>query len=527
MHSNTLSRHVPRVLQSITTPSIDSGALILALVLGTLLRLGPALGATMPLNDGGLFFLMAQELMQAHFRLPAFTSYNGAHIPFTYPPFGLYLAAVLARYGTWSLLDIVRVVPALFSVATIPAFFLLCRVLLRSRTECGIAVVAFAVLPTSWEWYLRGGGITRAPGFFFALVALVALAHLVQQRSWRWLLVAMLCSSFTLLSHPNAALFLGSSSLLVAFVHGRTRRAWGDMAVVACGGILLAAPWWFTVLARHGVAPFVAASSISDRVSPLLTLLSFGFTGEVLVPLLAVTGVLGAIIAVRDRHWLFPLWVVSVCLLDPRYGATYGIVPCAMLIAVGLERMVIPAIRPADAHQLGRLPLYVLSGYAAAAIITAGVVYRSPGSLLQPITPDDQATLQWVATHTPGDARFLIWSGQDVGRDAVSEWFPALTARRSVATIQGTEWLNDQLFDARGQRYAQLQACTSLRCIERWEQSGDEVATHLYVQHTRALHPADVDDADDARAVFLDELRHAPQYQVVYDRPGGLILAKR
>ena len=55
----------------------------------------PILASDFPINDGGIFFVMAGELSDAHLALPAETTYNNAHIPFAYPPLGLYVAAAL------------------------------------------------------------------------------------------------------------------------------------------------------------------------------------------------------------------------------------------------------------------------------------------------------------------------------------------------------------------------------------------------------------------------------------------------
>ncbi len=52
---------------------------------------------TAKVNDGGFFFSMTRDLEASNFRIPAFTTYNGGHIPFAYPPLGFYLAAILDR----------------------------------------------------------------------------------------------------------------------------------------------------------------------------------------------------------------------------------------------------------------------------------------------------------------------------------------------------------------------------------------------------------------------------------------------
>ncbi|HLI28429.1 MAG TPA: hypothetical protein VKZ60_15265, partial [Chloroflexota bacterium] len=75
------------------------GALLPALAL----RVGAVLGADFPLNDGGLFYAMTEDLRGAGFTLPWYTSYNAERIPYAYPPLGFYLAGALAALGPWSL----------------------------------------------------------------------------------------------------------------------------------------------------------------------------------------------------------------------------------------------------------------------------------------------------------------------------------------------------------------------------------------------------------------------------------------
>ena len=74
-------------------------ALLAALVIGALVRGWHVWEVDFPLNNGGLFYAMVRDIQRAHYHLPAFTSYNGAHIPFGYSPLGFYLAGVLNDRG--------------------------------------------------------------------------------------------------------------------------------------------------------------------------------------------------------------------------------------------------------------------------------------------------------------------------------------------------------------------------------------------------------------------------------------------
>ena len=62
--------------------------LFVALLFGAIVRFYPAISNGFPLNDGGMFYTMVQDLKANGYALPQFTTYNHADIPFTYPPFG-------------------------------------------------------------------------------------------------------------------------------------------------------------------------------------------------------------------------------------------------------------------------------------------------------------------------------------------------------------------------------------------------------------------------------------------------------
>ncbi len=54
------------------------------------------LNSQMPLNDGGPFYSMIQDIQKNGFALPLFTSYNLDHIPLVYPPLSFYFTALLS-----------------------------------------------------------------------------------------------------------------------------------------------------------------------------------------------------------------------------------------------------------------------------------------------------------------------------------------------------------------------------------------------------------------------------------------------
>ena len=98
--------------------------LLFALLLGGIVRFMPVAMAGFPVNDGGMFYVMVEELQANHFLLPAFTQYNLADIPYAYPPFGFYATALISSLFRIPALDVVRWLPPLVSTLSLLAFYL-------------------------------------------------------------------------------------------------------------------------------------------------------------------------------------------------------------------------------------------------------------------------------------------------------------------------------------------------------------------------------------------------------------------
>ena len=116
----------------------DKAGLILllcAIILGALVRLLHVWGLEFPINDGGLFYTMARDLQANGFLIPRVTSYNGGGLPFAYPPLGFYLAGSLETVFGWDLLGLMRWLPVIFNLLTIPVFYLFSRRLIEGSGQ--------------------------------------------------------------------------------------------------------------------------------------------------------------------------------------------------------------------------------------------------------------------------------------------------------------------------------------------------------------------------------------------------------
>ena len=72
-------------LRALVPASLDNVLVAAALILGSIVRLIPVLGSDFPINDGGLFAAMIDDLVRHGPSLPRVVDYNGGDIPFAYP----------------------------------------------------------------------------------------------------------------------------------------------------------------------------------------------------------------------------------------------------------------------------------------------------------------------------------------------------------------------------------------------------------------------------------------------------------
>lgn len=474
---------------------------LFATLLGAFVRLAPALASGFPVSDGGLFYVFVQEIQAAHFRLPLYSNYNQAAIPFLYPPLSFYLTGLLSSLTGISVLDLLRFLPSLISIATIPAFYLLARRLMRAELPAAAAAISYALLPTAFDFMIVGGGLPRALGTLFCILTLHQAAGLFTAGRRSRLAAMAVFASLTVLSHPVVAWFMVYSLAILFIFLGANRRALWNSLVAGVAVMLLTSPWWGICIARHGLDPFLAAFQAGSRSwSALLAPFLFLQTNELYLTLLAVFSLLGLFLCVRRRRFLVPAWLASVFVLETRLTATYAAIPTALLAGIGYVGVILPGLsgsrdgfseqdidrttglsreRPAGPGSGGWVAA-LATGYFLCYLLVAAYLAAPRDALPEP----QRQAMQWVRTNTPATSQFVVVSGiGQAGIDYVSEWFPALTERVSVATPQGYEWFPGQVFDRRWDLHAELQDCgdQNAHCLEDWADRAHAPYTHVYL----------------------------------------------
>jgi hypothetical protein len=500
---------------------IELGAVLYLTILGLVIRLAAPLLSHFPLNDGGLFHAMIVNIQNNNFVLPETTTYNSAEIPFIYPSLAFYLTALLSILTGIDIVDLLRVLPPVFSGLAIPAFYMLAREFTGSRLQTILAVLAFAFIPRVFEWHVTGGGISRAPGFIFSILTLKFVLQLYRKATRRNLLLSSLFSALTLLTHPDAAVQTAISAGIFFLWMVRTVRGVLNSFAVALGAIVLSAPWWVTAILRHGAAPFQAAISAVNTDSPNLIVrifvgFIFDFTDEPYLSIMSVFALLGIFISIERRDFLAFVWMFLLFLLKPRGSALYMMMPLALLAGLGLESAILNIFFAKNISPASEIPLPIVIQHKTARWFIAFVLVYSlmsafaTGEKLRrdfTLQPSDLDSMEWIRANTPASASFAVITGETTPfRDPWSEWFPVITERTSLATIFGYEWVSDGQFANRIERYETLQKCArgDVDCLSGWETENNLDFTYIYLQldNTTTLIQKTLSESENYRLIY-------------------------
>jgi len=153
--------------------------------------------------------------------------------------------------------------------------------------------------------------------------------------------------------------------------------------------------------------------------------------------------------------------------------------------------------------------------------LPVGLPSRAAAGPLEALPAAEREAMAWIANQTPAASKFLVLSPKTSWEvDYVLEWFPALAHRKSVLTVQGSEWLAGWTHARRACLYGRLRTdgMSGLGEMEDWLQRMGIAYSHVYVSRL-VQGPLDLD-------ALRDALVSSSRYRVLYDGRGGTVLAR-
>jgi len=124
--------------------------------------------------------------------------------------------------------------------------------------------------------------------------------------------------------------------------------------------------------------------------------------------------------------------------------------------------------------------------------------------------------MEWLRENVKeSDSVLLIPPSEDNRywwNDYISEWFPALSERESITTVQGYEW-KPEVFADRILLYTSLRSCSlDYDCIKEWQKEYNKNSGYIYFD--------DLEKQDRLSKDFLN----SGSYNVVYENEKVMIL---
>jgi hypothetical protein len=133
--------------------------------------------------------------------------------------------------------------------------------------------------------------------------------------------------------------------------------------------------------------------------------------------------------------------------------------------------------------------------------------------------PSNREAMTWVQENTPASSRFLVLTGDSsVFCDPVSEWFPALSGRQNLTTIQGTEWTQGPNFANYVWSAMDVQGCLANGDASCLDQAASR-SSYDYIYMSKVLRGNSNCRAGTEKEFpyFLEQMKKATDFQAIYE----------
>jgi hypothetical protein len=430
---------------------------------------------------------MAEILARTPFPLPnEIPFYGPGGIPFAYPPIAPYIAAFFVGPLHIPMLTYMKWAPPIFCILVMVAIYLVGHQLTKDRMKALVAVVIIFLAEPTYAFHATASGSVRSVALLWTMLSVLFTlqAYDVNRRGLIHASIAGLFLALTTMTHLSYAAFLVPGIVLITLLsptHLPLLQRLRRMVVIGVVGLVLAAPWWGTMIARHGIAVFLHAGSThgtgglvaavdANPLALVRTLLSwFANLGQTWWPsILSGVFILSVAYGLMRGRWLLPAWII-VTVASLGQTARFEIILCGLLAGeflVDISR---------STPQITRWPKLLgqetINGliFLAFAIGPIGLLgFRGIQWTEVQLTYDLLDVGQWIDEHTTAEARYLYLGTKE---DA-EEWLPFLAHRTPGISPWGAEWTGN--YNKQLGRKSELKNCINAQdasCVDQFVQS--------------------------------------------------------
>ena len=136
--------------------------------------------------------------------------------------------------------------------------------------------------------------------------------------------------------------------------------------------------------------------------------------------------------------------------------------------------------------------------------------------------------MAWIGENVPAASRFLVLTGTtSVACDSVLEWFPALTGRQSIFTVQGREWTEGKNFNNYILSTYPAQKCLSsddASCLD--SSVSPDLYDYIYLSKTLRANNCAPLDMPRTFPYFVQSMRQNNELSIVYETDDVIVWKK-
>jgi hypothetical protein len=225
--------------------------------------------------------------------------------------------------------------------------------------------------------------------------------------------------------------------------------------------------------------------------------------------------------------FFLPTWAITVLLIQGRGAFSKATVAFALIIGICVAQGVATIINKQISTNSRKVHMRLsMVGILIILYVSFSSIIENR-NLLSPLSVQERQAMVWVSTNTASTARFLVISPDWWGADRVSEWFPVLSHRNSILTVQGYEFAPNNAFSERIKSSKLINSCVlanDLSCIEDWSKTQPVSYTYLYIPKRAPITQSlNILRSGDCCIVLRKAVQESSHYQKVFENSDAAI----